>query len=89
MLAEQSPLRQQASKAADDTEVQTLNRYRAGQVSYLEVATAQSSALSARRALVQLQVDQQLAAIGLIEAMGGGWHAGWVTPPAGASAPSR
>ena len=80
MLAEQSPLRQQASKAADDTEVQTLNRYRAGQVSYLEVASAQSSALSARRALVQLQVDQQLAAIGLIQAMGGGWHASW-TPP--------
>jgi outer membrane protein TolC len=53
------------------------------------VATAQSSALSARRALVQLQVDQQLAAIGLIQAMGGGWHAGWVAPPAGASAPSR
>jgi NodT family efflux transporter outer membrane factor (OMF) lipoprotein len=77
MLAEQSPLRQQASKAADDTEVQTLNRYRAGQVSYLEVATAQSSALSARRALVQLQVDQQLAAIGLIQAMGGGWRASW------------
>ena len=77
MLAEQSPLRQQASKAADDTEVQTLNRYRAGQVSYLEVASAQSSALSARRALVQLQVDQQLAAIGLIQAMGGGWHASW------------
>jgi NodT family efflux transporter outer membrane factor (OMF) lipoprotein len=80
MLAEQAPLRQQASKAADDTEVQTLNRYRAGQVSYLEVASAQSSALSARRALVQLQVDQQLAAIGLIQAMGGGWHASW-TPP--------
>lgn len=85
MLAEQSPLRQQASKAADDTEVQTLNRYRAGQVSYLEVASAQSSALSARRALVQLQVDQQLAAIGLIQAMGGGWHAGWVTQPVSAS----
>jgi NodT family efflux transporter outer membrane factor (OMF) lipoprotein len=81
MLAEQSPLRQQASKAADDTEVQTLNRYRAGQVSYLEVATAQSSALSARRALVQLQVDQQLAAIGLIQAMGGGWHASWAAKP--------
>jgi len=80
MLAEQSTLRAQASKAADDTEVQTLNRYRAGQVSYLEVASAQSSALSARRALVQLQVDQQLAAIGLIQAMGGGWHASWTAP---------
>ncbi|NKI96013.1 efflux transporter outer membrane subunit [Rhizobacter sp. SG703] len=80
MLAEQSTLRAQASKAADDTEVQTLNRYRAGQVSYLEVASAQSSALSARRALVQLQVDQQLAAIGLIQAMGGGWHSSWMPP---------
>lgn len=77
MLSEQESLRAQASRAADDTEVQTLNRYRAGQVSYLEVASAQSSALSARRALVQLQVNRQLAAIGLIQAMGGGWRAGW------------
>ena len=44
----------QASDAADQTEQQILNRYRAGQVSYTEVVTAQASALSARRALVQV-----------------------------------
>jgi outer membrane protein TolC len=50
-----------------------LNRYQAGQVSYTEVITAQTTALSARRALVQLQSDRQTAAVALIQALGGGW----------------
>ena len=53
-LAEQAELRRQASDAADQTEQQILNRYRAGQVGYTDVVTAQASALSARRALVQV-----------------------------------
>jgi len=72
-LAEQSALRQQASDAADLTEQQILNRYRAGQVSYSDVVTAQASALAARRALVQVAVNRQLAAVLLIQALGGGW----------------
>ena len=47
-------LLKQASDAADQTEQQILNRYRAGQLSYTDVVTAQASALSARRALVQV-----------------------------------
>ena len=74
-LAEQAVLRQQASEAADQTELQILNRYRAGQLSYTEVVTAQASALSARRALVQTAVDRQVSAITLIQALGGGWDA--------------
>ena len=72
-LAEQLVLRQQASTAADLTEQQVLNRYRAGQVSYTEVVTAQTSALSARRSVVQLQAALQTNAIALIQALGGGW----------------
>ena len=53
-LVEQEGLRREASAAADQTEQQILNRYRAGQVSYTDVVTAQASALSARRTLVQL-----------------------------------
>ena len=49
----------QASDAADQTEQQILNRYRAGQVSYTDVVTAQASALIARRALVQVAVNRQ------------------------------
>ena len=74
-LAEQATLRKLASDAADLTEQQILNRYRAGQVSYTEVVTAQASALSARRALVRNAVDRQVSATTLIQALGGGWDA--------------
>ena len=60
------------------TEQQIINRYRAGQVGYTEVVVAQASALNARRNVLQLQVAQQLAAIGLIQALGGGWQAQWM-----------
>ncbi|GAA4034749.1 efflux transporter outer membrane subunit [Actimicrobium antarcticum] len=73
VLMQQQVLREQASRAADETEVQTLNRYRAGQVAYTEVVTAQASALGARRALVQLAADRQVTAVALIQALGGGW----------------
>ena len=72
-LVDQNGLRKQASDAADQTEQQILNRYRAGQVSYTDVVTAQASALAARRALVQNAVNRQVSAITLIQALGGGW----------------
>jgi NodT family efflux transporter outer membrane factor (OMF) lipoprotein len=74
-LAEQLALRQQASSAADQVEQQMLNRYNAGQVGYTEVVTAQVTALSARRSLVQAQADRQTTAVALIQSLGGGWHA--------------
>ena len=74
-LAEQLELRKQASSAADQVEQQLLNRYNAGQVSYTDVVTAQVTALSARRSLVQAQADRQTTAVALIQALGGGWHA--------------
>jgi len=74
-LAQQEALRREASAAADRTEQQILNRYRAGQVSFTEVVTAQASALSARRTVLQLQVNRQTAAVGLIQGLGGGWQA--------------
>jgi outer membrane protein TolC len=74
VLARQLELRRQASQAADLAEQQMLNRYRAGQVGYTEVAIAQVSALNARRALAQAQTDRQIAAVALIQALGGGWR---------------
>jgi len=77
-LAQQEGLRREASAAADKTEQQLLNRYRAAQVGYTEVVTAQVAALNARRSLVQLQVNRQSSAIALIQALGGGWQAEWL-----------
>ncbi|MBC7378282.1 MAG: TolC family protein [Burkholderiaceae bacterium] len=74
VLGQQLALRQQASRAADQVEEQVLNRYKAGQVSYTDVITAQVTAQNARRALVQLQSSRQVASVTLIQALGGGWR---------------
>lgn len=75
VLQVQQTLRAQASSAADQVEQQVLNRYRSGQVGYTEVITAQTTALSARRALVQATADRQTTAVALIQSLGGGWRA--------------
>jgi NodT family efflux transporter outer membrane factor (OMF) lipoprotein len=74
-LAEQVDLRRAASADADRVEQLTLNQYLQGQVPYTSVVTAQVTALSARQTLSQLTSSRQGAAIALIQAMGGGWHA--------------
>ena len=75
VLEQQQALRESASRAADLAEQQMANRYRAGQVGYTEVVQAQAAALSARRALLQVQADRQAVAVALIQALGGGWRA--------------
>lgn len=75
VLARQYELRLQASEVADENEALVLNRYRAGQVNYTEVITAQASALSARRALIQAALSRQTTAAALIQSLGGGWSA--------------
>ena len=76
VLQTQQVLRTQATAAADQVEQQVLNRYRSGLVSYSEVITAQTTALNARRALVQVTADRQTTAVALIQSLGGGWQAG-------------
>ncbi len=74
VLGQQLALRQQAARAADLVEQQVLNRYQAGQINYTEVINAQATAQNARRNLLQLQVDRQVAAVALIQSLGGGWR---------------
>jgi NodT family efflux transporter outer membrane factor (OMF) lipoprotein len=73
VLAEQETLLATAAAAATQAQDQVLNRYRAGQVSFLEVVLAQTTALNARRTLLQAQSNRQVASVALIKAMGGGW----------------
>ena len=74
VLQIQQALRAQASSGADQVEQQVLNRYRSGQISFTEVITAQTTALNARRALVQATADRQTTAVALIQSLGGGWR---------------
>ena len=73
VLGQQEVFLAEAARAARAAEQQQLNRYRAGQVSFLEVIAAQTTALNARRALVQQQGNRQVASVALIQALGGGW----------------
>jgi multidrug efflux system outer membrane protein len=49
------------------------NRYRAGLVTYLDVATAQTAALEQERNAVQLQGARLTACVNLIKALGNAW----------------
>jgi outer membrane protein TolC len=75
VLERQYALLQTASTAADQTEQMLLNQYKAGQVPYTDVVTAQASALSARRSLLQAAISRRTTAVALIQALGGGWTA--------------
>jgi len=50
------------------------NRYRAGLVTYLDVATAQTEALTQERNAVDLQGARLTACVNLIKALGSGWQ---------------
>ena len=75
VLEQQEALRRQAADAADLAAATVLNRYRTGLVGFTEVVVSQATALSARRALVQLMAERQNTAVALIQALGGGWEA--------------
>jgi len=50
------------------------NRYRAGLVTFLEVATAENTALDIERTTVQLRGQQLVAAVALVKSLGGSWQ---------------
>ena len=52
------------------------NRYRAGLVTYLDVVTEQTQALSVEQTAVQLKGERLTAAVNLIKALGAGWETG-------------
>jgi len=74
-LAEQELQQQQLVSLANENERVVGYRYEAGEISFLEVATAQNLALSARRAALDVQADRLAASMALVAALGGGWQA--------------
>jgi len=74
-LGAEYDLRRQAASDADQAATILLNQYKEGQVAYTDVVTAQATALSARRTLVQAAGARQTTAVALVQALGGGWAA--------------
>jgi outer membrane protein TolC len=74
LLADQFQTENEALTAARKQLQVANNRYRDGLITYLEVATAESTALNIEFTTAQLCGQQFAAAITLIKALGGGWH---------------
>jgi multidrug efflux system outer membrane protein len=72
-LADQWNAQNEAVVAASHAEEIANNRYKAGLVTYLDVATAQTAALTQERSAVDLQGARLTACVNLIKALGSGW----------------
>jgi len=78
-LGDEARAEDRAVQQAGQTETLSLNRYVKGAVTYLDVVTAQTTALRTRSVAIQLQTRRLQASVGLIRATGGGW----ITPASG------
>jgi NodT family efflux transporter outer membrane factor (OMF) lipoprotein len=72
-LDEESRAEQQAQAQATQVEALSLNRYVKGAVTYLDVVTAQETALRIRRTVIDLRSRQLQASLRVAKAVGGGW----------------
>ncbi|CAD9224438.1 RND efflux system, outer membrane lipoprotein, NodT [Burkholderia cenocepacia] len=85
-LGDEADREQEALDAAERTLQLSMSRYRDGVVSYLDVVTAQTTELDTKIAMLELDTRRQLAAVGLIAALGGGWSTDEAPP--GTQAPA-
>jgi NodT family efflux transporter outer membrane factor (OMF) lipoprotein len=75
ILEEEAAAQDDAVKAARQSTELTLNQYKAGIVSYLNVVIIQAAQLSNEASAVRIQGQRLAASIALIQALGGGWDA--------------
>jgi NodT family efflux transporter outer membrane factor (OMF) lipoprotein len=75
ILEEEALVQEAALKAAQQLLTVTMNQYKAGTVSYLNVIVAQTATLNNERAVVDIGGRRMTAIVLLIKALGGGWAA--------------
>ena len=68
-------MQEQAVNSAQESVTLTINQYKAGIVSYLNVVTAQTIALTNERTAISISGQRLNAAVLLVTALGGGWSA--------------
>jgi NodT family efflux transporter outer membrane factor (OMF) lipoprotein len=78
-LSSEADSQQRATSAADLSLKLTTNRYQAGAVSYLDVVTAQTIALTNERLTEQIDARRVDASVQLLKALGGGWDRATLT----------
>ncbi|HZV98513.1 MAG TPA: efflux transporter outer membrane subunit, partial [Methylophilaceae bacterium] len=75
ILEEEAQLQEDAVKSARESVQLTLNQYKAGIVNYLNVVNVETIALTNERTMLNIQSSRMVAAVLLVKALGGGWHA--------------
>ena len=75
VLAAEQPDLQASVRSSDEALKITENQYRAGTVDYTSVVVAQTTALQARNAELQLEANRLTTTVDLAVALGGGWDA--------------
>jgi outer membrane protein TolC len=75
VLEEESGVQDEAVKAAQKSVDLTTNQYKTGTVSYLNVITVQTIALTDEITAIQIRGRRMAAAVLLVQALGGGWSA--------------
>ena len=73
ILEEEAQVQEDAVSAARESVTLTLNQYKAGTASYLNVVTAQTTQLANERTAVGILGRRLVAAVTLVKALGGGW----------------
>jgi len=82
ILEAEIAVQDEAVKAARKSVDLTTNQYKAGTVSYLNVITAQTIALTDEITAIQISGRRMAAAVLLVQALGGGWSAADLPSPA-------
>ena len=74
-LADEAVVENEAVRAARESVTLTLNQYKAGTVSYLNVVQVQATQLSEERNAVNVLSRRLVASVALVKALGGSWEA--------------
>jgi NodT family efflux transporter outer membrane factor (OMF) lipoprotein len=74
ILEEEAKTQEEAVKASKLSTELTVNQYKAGTVNYLNVVTVQATQLNNEATAVKLQGQRLVAAVTLVQALGGGWN---------------
>lgn len=74
ILEEEAKLQDDAVEAARQSVQLTLNQYKAGTVSFLNVVTVQAAQLNEERSAVNILNRRLAATVALVRAIGGGWQ---------------
>jgi outer membrane protein TolC len=74
ILEQEAQVQNEALQFSRESVALTINQYKAGIVSYLNVITVQTTALGNERTALDIQSRRLLACVLLIKALGGGWR---------------